>query len=268
MSTRKPAVSDQFYPGDPDLLARTVAELTPAGVRRRQALAVVSPHAGYVYSGRLAAETIARVRVPGTVIVIGPNHHGLGPRAAVMACGAWLMPTGRVEIDEDLAASLLAGNDLLEDSALAHRHEHSLEVQIPFLQAARADLRIVPLTLSRLSLNECLELGGIIARAIEACGREVLIVASSDMTHYEPRERAEAKDRMALERLLALDPRGLFTTVVENRITMCGVIPVTVTIAASLALGASKAELVRYTDSGEVSGDTGSVVGYAGVIIG
>ena len=267
MMLRKPAVADQFYPGDPAALERTVRGLLPGGTEPQKAVAVVSPHAGYVYSGRVAAETFARVRVPDTAIIIGPNHHGLGPRAAVMTRGAWLMPMGEVEIDTPLAESLCRGNDLVEDDSLAHRHEHSLEVQVPFLQAINPRVRIAPLVLSRLSLNECLELGGIIARAIADHEGKVLIVASSDMTHYESRERAEAKDRMALEKLLALDPRGLFTTVVENRITMCGVIPVTVTIAASIALGASGAELVRYTDSGEVSGDTGSVVGYAGVVI-
>jgi AmmeMemoRadiSam system protein B len=184
-----------------------------------------------------------------------------------MTKGTWLMPGGPVDIDTALACAICRGNDLVEDDPLAHRHEHSLEVQIPFLRARNPRLRIVPITLSRLSLNECLELGGIVARAVKGHGGPVLIVASSDMSHYEPREQAAAKDQLAIDRILALDPRGLLTTVVENRITMCGVIPVTAAMAAALELGAEKAELVRYTDSGETSGDTERVVGYAGVVI-
>ncbi len=265
---RQPAVAHQFYPGDPDTLARTVRELMPEGQAvAEKARAVISPHAGYIYSGGVAGATMAQVTVPDTVIIMGPNHHGLGARVAVMTSGTWVMPMGEVEIDSGLAMRLCQGSDLVTDDNLAHRHEHSLEVQVPFLQARNPGLRIVPLVLSRLSLNECLELGMILARAINDSGKEVLIVASSDMTHYEPREQATAKDKLALARVLDLDPQGLFITVVENRITMCGVIPVTATLAAARELGCTKARLIEYSDSGETSGDTGSVVGYAGIIV-
>ncbi len=267
---RMPAVADQFYPGEPETLRRLLHKLIPAGPAPA-AKALVMPHAGYVYSGGVAGETVSRAAIPEAVIILGPNHHGLGAEAAIMAQGSWLMPLGEVPINADLARLLLAHCPVATDDPAAHRREHSLEVQVPFLQMRQPKLEIVPLVLSHLALPQCLEIGRGIAAAIReyanTYARPALLVASTDMTHYQSRQQATAQDRLAIERVLALDPEGLYHTVREHRISMCGFIPTVITLAATLALGSARAELVRYTDSGEASGDTSQVVGYAGFVI-
>lgn len=264
---RKPAVAHQFYPGDPKSLQDALAALIPAVAEKKKALAVIAPHAGYVYSGAVAGETFAAVRIPKDILVMGPNHHGYGAPAALMREGSWRTPLGPVPLNGELADLLLAESENVEEDELAHRLEHSLEVQIPFLQYLRPDITLTPLVLSRLSFAACREIGLALARAITRYDREVLLVASSDMSHYESRQSATARDRLALQHILALDPEGLYRTVDEKRISMCGVIPATVALIAALELGAGRAELVRYTDSGETSGDIGQVVGYAGCVI-
>ncbi|MBU0675985.1 MAG: AmmeMemoRadiSam system protein B [Proteobacteria bacterium] len=266
---RHPAVAGQFYPASPTDLKRMLHELMEADSPpiQDQAIAVVSPHAGYIYSGGVAGETFAKVIVPENVILIGPNHHGLGAPIALMSEGVWEMPMGAVDINQDLADCILQTTPGAINDHLSHRYEHSLEVQIPFLQIKQERLTIVPLVVSHLSLETCLACGKSIATAIKAFGKPVLLVASSDMTHYESREIAQEKDTLALNHLLRLDPEGLFQTVRSQRISMCGVIPTTIVIAAALALGGKATELIRYTDSGEASGDLNRVVGYAGVII-
>jgi len=264
---RRPAVAGQFYPADPQELRAVIKEFTPAdGEERVPALAVISPHAGYVYSGRVAAETFARVMIPETVIILGPNHHGLGDRLAVMASGRWQIPGAELAIDHTLASRLLAESALFTNDLRAHTHEHSLEVQAPFLHYHGAK-SIVPICLSFLPYELCRQAGEALARAIHSAGRPILLVASSDMTHYESRSSATRKDQLALEQILALDPEGLYRTVVDSRISMCGIIPTTIALVAAKLLGATRADLIRYTDSGEVSGDTRQVVGYAGLII-
>jgi len=265
---REPAVAHQFYPGDPNILQETLAGLIPAGpAKKQQALAVVAPHAGYVYSGAVAGETFAAVQIPRDIMVMGPNHHGYGAPLAMIREGSWNMPLGRVEINQELAGLLLAEAEAFTADSLAHQLEHSLEVQVPFLQYLRPDMTLTPLVISHLSLAACRETGLAIAGAIRRYHRPVLMVASSDMTHYESRQSATAKDNLAMQHILALDPEGLYRTVHERKISMCGVIPVTVALIAALELGATRAELVRYTDSGETSGDLSQVVGYAGFVI-
>lgn len=266
---RLPAVADQFYPGDARTLHRTLEALVPAipEADKGEALAVVSPHAGYIYSGQVAGETFAGVKIPGHVIVMGPNHHGVGAPVALMAEGSWRMPGGDVPIATDLAALLLAASDLIVSDATAHRYEHSLEVQVPFLQYCGGDFALAPLVLSSLSYADCKILGQAIVRAIRSFGKPVLLVASTDMTHYESREEASRKDEQAMAHVRNLDPEGLYHTVLGRRITMCGIIPTTVALVAALELGARTARLVRYTDSGETSGDVDQVVGYAGFVI-
>ena len=265
---RPPAVAGQFYPQDPDELSALVARLTPEPRpgQRLAALAVVSPHAGYVYSGRVAAETFSRVEAPETAVILGPNHHGQGQPAAIMTQGGWRLPGGAIAIDQTLAAAIMQGSALLRDDPSAHTREHSLEVQVPFLQH-HGVRKIVPLCLSFLSYPQCQELGLALAQAISASAGPTLLVASTDMSHYEPREVAARKDELALRPLLALDPEGLYQTVIGQRISMCGIIPTTVALVAAKHLGARRAELICYTDSGETSGDTRQVVGYAGVVI-
>jgi MEMO1 family protein len=264
---RLPAVADRFYPGKPASLAKEVQNLIgTARLDKQKALAVVSPHAGYIYSGRVAAETIREVVVPETVVIFGPNHHDRGAQVA-LSTTTWQMPMGDVPIDLDLARMILGRSDLIKEDEAAHQFEHSLEVQVPFLQAMQKNLSIVPLVISHISYQDCEKVAQCISECIKESGKEVLIVASSDMTHYEPRRVAVKKDSLALDKLLGLDPAGLYRIIIKESITMCGFIPATIALLASLQCGAKRAKLVRYTDSGEVSGDTEQVVGYAGVII-
>ena len=265
---RQPVVSDRFYPGDPASLRQILAGFIPDVPEEEKIVAkgVIVPHAGYVYSGAVAGETFARVKIPETVVILGPNHTGMGQPLA-LGISDWNMPLGLVPIERQLATSILKHSEVIVDDDTAHLQEHSLEVQVPFLQYLQPNLSIVPIVVSHVSYEDCQRAARDLVLAIQAYNKPVLLVASTDMTHYEPRASASAKDSLALERILALDPKGLYTTVLGNRISMCGVMPTTIMLLAALELGASQAELVRYTDSGEVSGDTAQVVGYAGVVI-
>ena len=269
MRNRQPVVSDRFYPGDPDVLRGLLYKLIPAVEPERKvdnALAVISPHAGYVYSGGVAGETLARVRVPETVLILGPSHTGQGQPLA-LGIRDWDMPLGPVPIQRRLATLILKHSEVIVDDDLAHSGEHSLEVQVPFLQTLQPRLSIVPLVVGHIPYDLCRQAAHDLATAIRAYEEPVLLVASTDMTHYESRASASAKDHQALEHILALDPAGLYQTVLTSRISMCGIMPTTITLLAALELGARRAHLVRYTDSGEVSGDTDQVVGYAGLVI-
>ena len=264
---RQPAVADRFYPGNPGELKQTVLDLLPkAAVEKKKAIGIVAPHAGYIYSGQMAGSTIGSTQIPETVIILGPNHHGKGANVAISTT-PWQMPNGVVPSAIDTAEKLIASSPLFKKDELAHQFEHSLEVQIPFLQALQPDLNILPITVTRLSFTECEEVAGAISSTISESEGEILILASTDMSHYESRTAAAAKDKQALDKVLALDPEGLYRTVMNKQISMCGFIPVAITLQAALNLGATEAELIGYTDSGVVSGDTHRVVGYAGVII-
>ncbi len=265
---RQPAVADRFYPGSPKELSRTIAELSPAreNLHKIKALAVVSPHAGYVYSGALAAETFSAVEVPETVIILGPNHHGHGAPVS-LSTETWDMPLGKVPIDMEIANHLLDLSEHIRIDETAHQFEHSLEVQVPFLQMLQKNLHIVPLVISQIAYPLCEQIAGALAEAIHNTVKDILIVASSDMSHYEPRRISEKKDRSALACIEQLDPYSLYRTVYDNRISMCGVIPVVIAMLAAKACGADQASVIGYTDSGYASGDTNQVVGYAGVII-
>ncbi len=265
---RHPAVADRFYPGSSRTLSQAMQELLPQSslATRQPALAVAVPHAGYVYSGGLAGETLARVIIPETVLLIGPNHRGQGS-AVALSGDSWMMPFGPVPCNEELCRDLTARSRHFRVDESAHRYEHSIEVQLPFLQMLQKRLRIVPLVLSQISYPLCEELATAIAQAIEAHDGEVLIVASTDMNHYDSRENTEKKDRMALRCIELFNPYELYHTVRDNRISMCGVIGVVIAMLAAKKLGGGTATLVGYTDSGHISGDTAQVVGYAGVII-
>jgi AmmeMemoRadiSam system protein B len=281
---REPAVAGRFYPADPEALAREVdgflgvagGSAAVAGGLARPALGLVAPHAGYVYSGAIAGAVFARVSVPARVLVLGPNHTGLGAPAAVWPGGSWHTPLGTVPVDAELTGALLSGggpgpggsraaDSILEPDTGAHRLEHALEVQVPFLRRARPDVAIAALCLSHLTFPDCQRVARVVASATRAAG--ALLVASSDMSHYLPAEEARVLDARAIERMLALDAEGLFEVVHRERITMCGVIPATVMLLAAVARGARSAELVRYGHSGEVSGDDERVVGYAGIVV-
>ncbi len=269
---REPAVAGRFYPADPEALATQVATLLgerPNGLATpeppRPALGLLAPHAGYMYSGAVAGAVYARVDVPDRAILIGPNHTGLGASIAVWPEGGWKIPLGRVPIDAISTEALLRSPLAVADRE-AHRFEHSLEVQLPFLLLRRREIAVAALCLSHLSYARCEELGRVVALAAGG-KRPALLVASSDMSHYIPASEASEKDHRALDRVLALDPEGLFGLVKREGITMCGYVPTTVMLVAARELGAREAELVRYGHSGEVTGDDDSVVGYAGVVV-
>jgi AmmeMemoRadiSam system protein B len=262
-----PVVAGQFYPGTAAGLNRAMADLTRDVEEKLPAIAVVAPHAGYVYSGAVAGEVFSSVRIPGKVVIFCPNHTGAGEEAAILSRGVWRMPWGEAPVDGELAGRLTAACPLLREDARAHAREHSLEVQLPFLHRFREDFRFVPVALGHLSLAECRELGEAAADAVAKVPERPLLVASSDMSHYVPDAVARKKDRLAIDRVLALDPEGLYGTVTAERISMCGMIPVVVVLFAALRLGATRARLIKYATSGDVSRDFDQVVGYAGLAV-
>lgn len=264
---RAPAVAGRFYPGSASALARSLSELVPAAVGGGEPVTMAMvPHAGYVYSGKLAGATISRVAVPEHVLVMCPNHTGRGVRRSLWSGGAWRLPTGLVPVDQRLLEVLREHANLSNDEA-AHMSEHAIEVQLPLLRARQPSLQVAPLCLGPLRKDECVELGEQLASAVDAFGEPVLIVSSTDMSHYVSAETAHRQDNLALERVLALDPEGLYDTVTRHQISMCGFVPTTVGMVAARALGATRAELVGYTNSGETSGDFEHVVGYAGALL-
>ena len=266
---RRPAVAGSFYPADPETLRKDLERMTggrqpPAGPR---AVALLVPHAGYIYSGEVAAATYTAARLPDRVVILGPNHTGLGQRIAVMDEGTWRLPFGEAVIDTGLASAILSGCQAARIDEEAHRREHSLEVQIPFLQHLLADLRFVPICVGTLHLPSLLDLGRAVAGAIRDAGGEVLILMSSDMSHYLPAVVAETQDRKAIERVLAIDPESLHRVVLDEGISMCGIAPTVAGLEAVRLLGGSAARLIAYANSGDKSGDYQSVVGYAGVAV-
>lgn len=269
LKIRKPAVAGQFYFSSPDQLRKQIASFFSKTCDKRDAIACMLPHAGYMYSGAVAAMTLASVNIRDKVILIGPNHTGYGAQFSVMAEGIWETPLGQVSIDSDLARQLLKHSPYLKEDILAHMYEHSLEVELPLLQYFKPDFQMVPIVIHSDEPAVLKEIGRGIAKGITESGLKgrVLIVASSDMTHYEPLATAQKKDRQAIEAILKLDEDALAAKIAEFDISMCGYAPVVVTLAAAKALGAVSARLITYQTSGDVSGDYGSVVGYAGMVI-
>lgn len=268
--SRTPAAAGRFYPED-DAALRQAIENVSRGIeavsQKKKVLAAVSPHAGYDYSGRVAAETFSKIEIPETVILLGPNHTGKGAPVA-LSTATWEMPMGDVPVDQEFVHALLAETSYIETDELAHKYEHSLEVQLPFLQILQPKLSIVPIAISHISYPVLDEISLALAEIIKQRGTsDILIVASSDMTHYEPREIADKKDHYVLKKLADMDPNILYRSITGHQISMCGIMPVTAALITAKELGATKTELIRYTDSGETTGDTSQVVGYAGVLI-
>ena len=265
--SRQPVVAGQFYPSSASQLRTMIEKMVDEAAEKEDVIGLVSPHAGYIYSGPVAGAVISRVKFKDTCIILGPNHTGRGKPLSIMSQGKWQTPLGDVEIDAELAQHLLSLTRHLQEDEAAHQFEHSIEVQLPFLQYFKPDIKIVPITLSFAGIDVYKEIGEEIARAINDTGREAVIMASSDMTHYEPQDTAAKKDRQAIDAILRLDEDELFRRVEEHNISMCGVAPVASLIAAARELGATSAELVKYQTSGDTSGDYSAVVGYAGIII-
>jgi len=264
---RQPAVAGMFYPGTEAALRSQLTALIVPDPAPHACLGCIAPHAGYVYSGPVAGRLYGHVELPRRVVVLGPNHTGAGAPVSVAPEDAWWTPLGEVPVDGTLRRELLARLGGVTAEPAAHRREHSLEVQLPFILARRPDAVVLPVTLMHLELEDAVVLGEALASAIETAGEPVAIVASSDMTHYEPDAVARERDRLAIEAALTLDPRVLYETVHRHGITMCGVVPATVMLAAVRRLGASSAHLVEYMTSGDTSGDRSSVVGYAGICV-
>lgn len=265
---RQPAVAGRFYPRDAEeLRAEASGYLSAAGTAPVRAVGCIAPHAGYMYSGHVAGAVFARVEIPRRCIVLCPNHTGMGRALAIMSEGAWDTPLGEVPIDSELAALLKQRFPALEEDAAAHRAEHAAEVELPFLLIRQPELRFVPIALGTRQFEPLDQLGHALADVIAAQKDSILIVASSDMNHYESDVVTRVKDHRAIERILTLDPRGLYDVVTEQKISMCGLGPAVAMLIAARALGATSAELVRYATSGDVSGDREMVVGYAGVVV-
>lgn len=263
---RNPTVAGYFYPASPAELKTMLGEFIDKNAKKEDAVGVLMPHAGYIYSGAVAGAAISRVKFKDTFIIIGPSHSGLGKPFSVMPEGTWRTPLGSVEVDEEVAAEIIDLSKYAEADFLAHQDEHAVEVQIPFLQYIKPDVKIVPIILGGDSTDAYREIGRAIAQTLKKLKREAVILASGDMTHYEPAEEAREKDMKAIEAMLESDADELTRRYQHFHITMCAHGPVVTLITAAKELGVKKAELVKYQNSGDSSGDYSSVVGYAGVI--
>ena len=280
-AVRTPAVAGRFYPGRAEELLREVREFTSTGktpieTGRIDAIGCVAPHAGYIYCGGVAGAVYSRLKIPERCVILCPNHTGKGRPLAIMANTTWQTPLGEVAADADMAARLLRRFPALQEDSAAHRAEHAIEVQLPFLQASRPELKIVPIAIGTSDFDVLRGLGETLADVIADHHEEdqkaerqakVLIIASSDMNHYESDTITRIKDHKAIERVLAMDARGLWEVVLNEDISMCGFGPTIVMLTAAKLLGATSATLVKYATSGDVSGDYESVVGYAGIIV-
>jgi AmmeMemoRadiSam system protein B len=266
---RHPAVAGRFYPRDGNSLRQEICsylsqapEQTPS-----RALACMVPHAGYMYSGNVAGAVFGALEIPQLCLVMCPNHTGVGRALAIISAGAWETPLGNVPIDRTFAAALKQRCPVLQEDSTAHRGEHAAEVELPFLQMRQPELRFVPIALGTGQFDVLAELGEAIADVIAAQNAHVLIVASSDMNHYESDAITRVKDHSAIEPILRLDARALYDAVTQQHISMCGFGPAVAMLTAAKKLGATSAELVKYATSGDVSGDRDLVVGYAGIVV-
>ena len=266
---RKPVVAGQFYSGSKEALEREVQALVDSKADKEDAIGVVSPHAGYAYSGPVAGSVLSAIKPRKRYIILGPNHTGLGEAFGLDENDSWKTPLGEVRIDRELADAIQSNCKFIKSDSVSHAHEHSIEVQLPFLQFLQQDFKIVPIAVSYADLSACVDAGKAIASAIKGLriADDVTIIASSDMTHYESQEEARRKDMIAIGAMLALDEAKLVMKVSEAAITMCGYAPAAIMIAAAKELGARSARVVKYQTSGDVTGDRSSVVGYAGIII-
>ncbi len=265
---RLPAVAGQFYPSDPREFTRLIRKFTteapiPEKLRVRACLV---PHAGYIYSGEVAGAVFSRILLPKKVLVLGVRHSPPGADLAILSEGAWRTPLGDAAIDEALGKKLIKACPGLREDSVAHQREHSLEVEIPFLQVLNPGFTFVPIAVGTLRFTELRELGLGLARVLRESPEEILIVTSSDMNHYEDEETTKNKDEKAIEKLKVLDAQGLYAVCRDDHISMCGLGPAVALLTAMQEIGAERGELIRHATSGDISGDHDAVVGYAGMI--
>jgi hypothetical protein len=268
MTTRPAQFADnRWYPSSPKKLASDLSRYLGASIRDERALAVISPHAGYFYSGAVAGSVYARVNIPDRVVIVGVNHRCIGAQQAIVTTGHWQIPGVEIPIDTEAANAILSCVEDLVVDPDAHALEHSLELQLPFLAHRNPALRLVPISLGRVTLDDCRMLGHALAETVKTSDGDTLLVASTDMNHYESASIGNRKDKAAMAHIETLDPEGLLETVRREKISMCGVLPTVTILFAARALGAERATLAKYADSGDSSGDKTAVVGYAGYII-
>lgn len=268
MTTRPPAVAGTFYEGTSDRLRAQVDRCFVDAVpeKKERFLGAVVPHAGLMYSGHVAAAFYGLAELPKRFVILCPNHTGAGHFAAINREGTWRTPLGDVAIDTRLADALMAKTQLLADDARAHAREHSLEVQLPFLQRLNPDFTFVPICLGAHRYDYAEEIGRAIAAVLKD-ETDVAILASSDLNHYEDQTTTLRKDQLAIEQVLALNPKELWRVVDEYDVSMCGFIPTTTMLIAANELGASNARLVKHATSGDINGDFRRVVGYASILV-
>ena len=264
---RLPAVAGRFYPDNAEELTALVREYAKPqpDTKPRHVKACLVPHAGYRFSGHVAGAVFSRIAVPRKILILGVSHFPRGEPVAIISIGAWRTPLGDAAIDEALAASLKNECPILREDTVAHSREHSLEVQLPFLQVLSPDFSFVPVALGTVRFDDLVAVGEDLARVL-AANPEVLLLTTSDLNHYEDDATTRLKDRKAIDQILALNPRSLYDICTKENISMCGLGPTVAMLTALRALGANHAELVRHSTSADISGDTTNVVGYAGFI--
>src|SRR3974390_2414550 len=264
---RLPAVAGQFYPAQPEALLSVVEECTPdeTGLPKAKVRACLVPHAGLVYSGGVAGAVFARIALPKKILLLGVRHYPYGAELAILSEGAFRTPLGDVPIDTPLALEVRKHCPALQEDAVAHKQEHSLEVELPFLQVLDPGFSFVPIAVGTHRLADLQQTGEGIANVLAASAEEILIVTSSDLNHYEDDATTQVKDQKAIDQMLRLDPEGLYYVCREEHISMCGLGPAIVMLTALRKLGAKHAELVRHATSGDINGDRRAVVGYAGL---
>ncbi|HET7108849.1 MAG TPA: AmmeMemoRadiSam system protein B [Candidatus Acidoferrum sp.] len=265
---RLPAVAGQFYPADPRELTRLIRKFSAEDpeIKKTRVRACLVPHAGYIYSGGVAGAVFARMILPKQAVVLGVRHSPMGEDLAIVSEGEWRTPLGDAPVDEALGQRIKAACPALREDSVAHSREHSLEVEIPFLQILAPGFSFVPVAVGTLRFEELQELGMGLARVLKDSQEEILLVTSSDMNHYEPDDVTRIKDAKAIEQMKGVDARGLFEVCRKEKISMCGLGPAVVMLTAMKELDVTRGEVVRYATSGDVNGDRNAVVGYAGMI--
>jgi MEMO1 family protein len=265
---RQPYVAGYFYPSDPEELKSMIKGMIDFEAPKVKSKCVISPHAGYIYSGKVAGSVYSATLLPKNYVLLGPSHVYMNSRISIMKKGIWETPLGQAPINEELAEMISSSVESVSEELEVHKKEHSLEVQLPFLQFFRKELSIVPICISYYANYKDLEeLGKGLAKSIRKLRKDTLIIASTDMSHQETQEIAEKKDQKAIQEILNLNAKKLVSVVKSENISMCGFQPTAVAIIASKELGASKATLINYQTSGNVTGDFDQVVGYAGIRI-
>jgi AmmeMemoRadiSam system protein B len=267
MNIREARFSFSWYPGEPEKLKKEINRMLKCEKESIHAIGALVPHAGIIFSGEVAGKVFGRLSEYDTFIILSPNHTGMGEKISVYSSGSWKTPLGEIEVDSEIANQIVKACDLAKEDIKAHLNEHSIEIELPFLQCKFSNFKIIPITLKQISYDDCVKLAKLIASVLKKSTKNILIIASSDMSHGETLENTIKKDNLALEKFKVLDSKGLFETVRKNYISMCGYIPASILLLVSKELGANQARIISHTNSYEISGNDDYIVGYAGGII-